>query len=218
MGGGGGKGGGGGTTDNSAQIKAYEEQQAELQKRIDEQAAQQKIELEKLQTDQQLQLKTQQEDLAKQKQEDLAKQKQEAYLSNQRATRDTLYSDRVSAEQTATDYVNSQIRQEQSNAAVFGMDYKISDEDKAKRISEYFSGIWNKADDDKLNSLFTEVGKPSSFTDFTVNISDSAATTATPSASVNVVATSKGAKPKPKATKELDGLLSSGSPLESLLG
>ena len=207
---GGGKGGWGGTTDNSAQIAAYEKQQAELQKRIDEQAAQQKIELEKLQTDQQLQLKTQQEDLAK--------QKQEAYLSNQRATRDTLYSDRVSAEQTATDYVNSQIRQEQSNAAVYGLEYQLSDEDKSKRISEYFSGIWNKADDDKLNSLFTEVGKPSSFTDFTVNISDSAAATATPSAGVNVVATSKGAKPKPKATKELDGLLSSGSPLESLLG
>lgn len=207
--GGGGKGGGGGTTDNSAQIKAYEEQQAELQKRIDDQAAQQKLELEQLRADQQLQIKTQQEDLAK--------QKQEAYLSNQRATRDTLYSDRVSAEQTATDYVNSQIRQEQSNAAVYGLDYQLSDEAKAKRISEYFSGIWNKADDDKLNSLFTEVGKPSSFTDFTVNISDSAATTTTPSASVNVVATSKGVKPKPKSIKELDGLLSSGSPLESLL-
>ena len=207
--GGGGKGGGS-APDNSAQIAAYEKQQQELYKRMDEQAAQQKLELEQLRADQQLQLKTQQEDLAK--------QKQEAYLSNQRATRDTLYSDRISAEQTATDYVNSQIRQEQSNAAVYGLEYQLSDEAKSKRISEYFSGIWNKADDDKLNNLFTEVGKPSSFTDFTVNISDSAAATATPSASVNVVATSKGAKPKPKATKELDGLLSSGSPLESLLG
>ena len=207
--GGGGKGGGS-APDNSAQIKAYEEQQAELQKRIDEQAAQQKLELEQLQADQQLQLKTQQEDLAK--------QKQEAYLSNQRTTRDTLYSDRVSAEQTATDYVNSQIRQEQSNAAVFGMDYKISDEDKAKRISEYFSGIWNKADDAKLNSLFTEVGKPDNFADFTVNISESTTATPPPTSSTNVVATSKGTKPKPKPVKELDGLLSSSSPLESLLG
>ena len=206
---GGGKGGGG-APDNSAQIRAYEKQQAELQKRMEEQAAQQKLELESLQAEQELALKTQQEELER--------QRQEAYLSNQRTTRDTLYSDRVSAEQTATDYVNSQIRQEQSNAAVFGMDYKISDEDKAKRISEYFSGIWNKADDTKLNSLFTEVGKPDNFADFTVNISESTTATPPPTSSTNVVATSKGTKPKPKPVKELDGLLSSGSPLESLLG
>lgn len=206
--GGGGKSGG--TPDNSAQIEESKRQQAELQKKMDEQAAQQKIELEKLRTDQQLQLKNQQEDLAR--------QRQEAYIASQKTMRDSLYSDRVSAEQTATDYVNSQIRQEQSNAAVYGLEYQLSDEAKAKRISEYFSGIWNKADDDKLNSLFKEVGKPDNFADFTVNISDSAATTTTPSANVNVVATSKGAKPKPKAIKELDGLLFSGSPLESLLG
>lgn len=206
--GGGGKSGG--APDNSVQIKAYNDQQAELQKRMDEQAAQQKLELERLQAEQKLALKTQQEELER--------QRQEAYLSNQRTTRDTLYSDRVAAEQTATDYVNSQIRQEQSNAAVFGMDYKLSDEDKAKRISEYFSGIWNKADDAKLNNLFTEVGKPDNFVDFTVNISESNTATPPPTSNTNVVTTSKGTKPKPKPVKELDGLLSSSSPLESLLG
>lgn len=213
MGGGGGKGGGkggGGYSSSAAQIAAYEKQQQELYKRMDAQSAQQKLELEQLRTDQQLQLKTQQEDLAK--------QRQEAHMADQRDLRDSLYSDRVSAEQTATDYINSQIRQEQSNAAVYGMGYELSDEAKSKRISEYFSGIWNKTDDDRLNNLFKEVGKPDNFADFTVNISETASGTTPSTSSVNVVSTSKGEKPKPRPTKSLDSLMSPSSTLDSLLG
>lgn len=201
----------------AAQQKAYNDQQQQLQMQMEQQRQQQQVALDKLKSDQEAALNAQNTAL-KAKEEELARQKQEAYLDNQRSVRDTLYSSRVSAEQTAVDYVNEQIKQEMSNAAIFGMEYKLTDEEKAKRISDYFSGIWSQNDDEKLNGLFNEVGKPNNFSGFTVNRSSSASVATDPVKNENVIATSKGQKPKAKVVNELDGLLSSGDTLDSLLG
>jgi hypothetical protein len=145
------------------------------------------------------QMQKEQATLLTQQQEALAAQQREAYLKNQRSTRDSLYTDRMAAEEASIDYINNQIEKEKSNASLFGMKYEIKDEDKKTRINDYFASIWDASSDDKLKALLTEVGKPDNFVDFSLE-RGSGATIPKPQdssqAESKVVGASKGAKKK----------------------
>jgi multidrug efflux pump subunit AcrA (membrane-fusion protein) len=110
--------------------------------------------------------------------------------------RDTILSDRNTASTSAVDYVNQQIAREKSNAALFGIQYDVTDENKSKRIGDYFSTLWSTGQDERINNLFTEVGKPEGFTDFTIQVGDgSTVEDAKQTASQKVVGKTKGTKP-----------------------
>jgi hypothetical protein len=97
---------------------------------------------------------------------ELAERRKEEYRQSRVSSRDAMISDRLSAEDAAVNYVNNQIDKERSNASLFGIDYKIDQSSKDKRISDYFSSVWGEGDESNLNSLFEEVGTPEGFGDF----------------------------------------------------
>lgn len=82
--------------------------------------------------------------------------------------RDSIYSNRMDAATSAVDYINRQIAEEQSNAALMGVDYQITDETKAQRINNYFASIWGESDESKLNQLMKDYGNPTGHKGFTV--------------------------------------------------
>lgn len=83
--------------------------------------------------------------------------------------RDEAYTEYLDYASRATDYVNQQINDEQSNAALMGVDYEMTDERKSARINEYFSTIWGEGNQTKLEGLFEEWGDPEGFEGFLVN-------------------------------------------------
>ena len=82
--------------------------------------------------------------------------------------RDRLYSEYLDAADAATNYINEQIVQEESNAALRGVEYLMDDEIKSTRISNYFSTIWSASDQTALESAFSEFGNPEGFEDYIV--------------------------------------------------
>ncbi len=82
--------------------------------------------------------------------------------------RDDLYLDYMTAAGSATDYVNTQIESERSNAQLLGIDFNLTDEDKSTRISDYFATIWGEGEQTRLEDLFAKWGNPEGFTDWTV--------------------------------------------------
>lgn len=86
--------------------------------------------------------------------------------------RDRLYGDYMSAASSATDFINSQIKEEQANARLMGVDYNLSDEQKADRISNYFATIWSEGDQTRLENLFKEWGNAKGFEDWTITRGD----------------------------------------------
>ena len=89
--------------------------------------------------------------------------------------RDRLYGDYMSAASSATDFINAQIKEEQANARLMGVDYKLSDEQKADRISNYFATIWSEGDQTRLENLFKEWGNAKGFEDWTITRGDASA-------------------------------------------
>ena len=91
--------------------------------------------------------------------------------------RDRLYGDYMSAASSATDFINAQVKQEQANARLMGVDYKLSDEQKADRISDYFATIWSEGDQTRLEDLFKQWGNAKGFEDWTIRRGDASAFT-----------------------------------------
>lgn len=87
--------------------------------------------------------------------------------------RDDLFSNRMDAAGSATDYISQLIATEQSNAALMGVDYETNDEIKTGRINNYFASIWGEGSENELTALMGDVGNPKGFTEFLVTRGDS---------------------------------------------
>jgi hypothetical protein len=105
-----------------------------------------------------------------------------------------LYSGYMNAASTATDYINSQISNEMSNAALLGIDYKLDDTIKSERISNYFASIWGEGDQASLETGINEFGAPSGFEGFTI-VRGNADVAAEAEKAETVKAQSKGIRP-----------------------
>ena len=112
-------------------------------------------------------------------------------------TREQLFKDYTDAAGSAADYVNSQITNERSNAALMGIKYDITDEQKAQRINDYFATLWTESQQADLQSAMDVWGDPKGFTGFTVTRGD-ASTQAQGNESVTTAVTT-GTKPKRKS-------------------
>ena len=93
-----------------------------------------------------------------------------SYLGNDYATgiegRGTDYESYLDNFSAATTYINEQISTEEKNAALIGVDYDITDEDRSRRINEYFGTMWSETDQQGLQDIFEEWGNPEGFTDW----------------------------------------------------
>ena len=110
--------------------------------------------------------------------------------------RDALYSDYLDAAGVATDFINSQIASEQSNAALLGIDYDITDEQKSARISNYFAGIWGEGQQNQLEALMSEWGNPQGFEGFTIERGDADLAEGGPEGEEDQVAVGEGLRPR----------------------
>ena len=123
-------------------------------------------------------------------------QREEDRLTAGQNERDALYTEYINSANSATDFVNSAINSERSNAALLGISYAITDEQKATRISDQFSTIWGEGDQSRIESMFTEFGNPEGFEEFTITRGDGGdATEAGPSGPTSL-SSSGGLKPK----------------------
>jgi len=82
--------------------------------------------------------------------------------------RDSAYTSYYDAADKATSHVNGLISEERSNAALLGIDYNITDEQKSTRINSYFSDIWSQSNQDSLDQLTLDFGAPEGFEGFSV--------------------------------------------------
>ncbi len=110
------------------------------------------------------------------------------------AKRDSMYGNYLTAAGSATDYVNSQIDKERSNAALLGIDYNLDDAKKAERISNYFATVWGEGDQTQLEQAMSEWGNPSGFTDWTITRGDASAHQSADGGEETLVGTSQGKK------------------------
>jgi len=140
------------------------------------------------------------------------RRRQEEERQRKIESRDDLYTSRLDAADTAVQFINDQIQKEQANANLLGIDYTITDEEKQKRINDYFATIWNEGDETKLSNLFEEVGKPDGFKDFTVVRGDPSAYEDQGS-SEDVVSTTGKKKKRTLATDDEDNLGKTGEKL-----
>jgi hypothetical protein len=120
------------------------------------------------------------------------------------ADRDKLYSDYLDAVDKATQYVNTQIEQERSNAQLIGADYTLTDEEKQKRIGDYFASIWGAGQQQQLEDLFNKWGNPEGFSDWLIVRGDASNV---PTQDTNTNATSPVAESKPLQPLTDDSLL-----------
>jgi len=72
---------------------------------------------------------------------------------------EALYADYIDASETATTYINNQISGQRADAALTGVDFAVTDEEKTSKISNYFAEIWSAEDDQKLTKLNDEFGQ-----------------------------------------------------------
>ena len=120
--------------------------------------------------------------------------------------RDSLYSAYMDAAGSATDYINSEIDREMSNAALLGIDYVMDDTMKSQRISDYFATVWGEGEQAQLEALIGKWGNPQGFSGFTVTRGD-ASKYAGKEGEETEVGQSRGQKPKPTlVTDEEDTL------------
>ena len=125
----------------------------------------------------------------------LEAQRQKDLSTQGQNSRDSLYADYMTAAGSATDYVNNQITQEQSNADLLGINYSINDAQKTQRISDYFASIWGEGDQVKLESLFSKWGNPQGFDSFSVKRGDGSAYAGNSKASEKMAAVTAGTRP-----------------------
>ena len=95
--------------------------------------------------------------------EQLAAKQEAARVAEGLASRDSAYGAYMSAASGATDYVNASIKQEQSNAALLGIEYSLTDAQKSDRINNQFASVWSESDQAGLESSLAEWGNPEGF-------------------------------------------------------
>lgn len=96
----------------------------------------------------------------------LAKSQREAEMAAKRRERDELYSEYLDAASTATDFINNQIKSEAANAALLGVEFGLTDEQRTQRIQDYFASVWGEGAQTRLETLFDQVGAVEGFEGF----------------------------------------------------
>ena len=119
--------------------------------------------------------------------------------------RDSLFSDYMSAADSATSYINNQITQQQANADLLGIQYNVDDEQKGTMISDYFASIWGAGDQSRLEGLMGKWGNPKGFSEFAITRGD-ASSFGGPEGAEKTVETSKGVRPTLATDVEEDTL------------
>lgn len=115
----------------------------------------------------------------------------------------SLYSNYMNSATQSTDFINSEISKEASNAALLGIDYNITDEQKTERISNHFASVWGEGDQQSLEAGIAEFGAPTGFTGFTVK--RGVADVAQGPGTETTKATSKGMRPTVLDEEETPG-------------
>ena len=136
---------------------------------------------------------------AQQQQDAIAQQRQAAGVGE----RDQLYSSYMNAASSATDYINSAVNKERSNAQLMGVDYSITDEQKQGRINDYFATVWGEGDQQRLEGLMSEWGNPTGFEEFAV-VRGEGGNAPAAEGGETTKGTSKGIKPKPTLSNKKD--------------
>jgi hypothetical protein len=85
-----------------------------------------------------------------------------------KADASTTYGNYLTAAESASTYILSQIAEEQSNAQLMGVDYEMNEEMQNQRISDYFATLWSEADQQKVEKLINEFGEPEGFDGYSV--------------------------------------------------
>jgi len=117
------------------------------------------------------------------------------------------YANYLNAAGSATDYINAEIENERSNAALMGVDYNITDEQKQARIENYFATVWGEGDQVNLEGLVGQWGAPEGFTGYTVKRGDASAYQKPAAGKETTVATSKGLRTVLDEEEETGNLL-----------
>lgn len=78
------------------------------------------------------------------------------------------YEQRSGAANDAIAFIEADEGSRKSRAALMGVDYSITDDEKATKINDYFASIWSDANELRLNELMTEWGDPAGFTGFAI--------------------------------------------------
>ena len=146
-----------------------------------------------------------QDSLDKQQAEYDARLEEQRVITGQNA-RDTSYAGYLDAAGIAADYVTGEIANERSNAALLGIDYDITDEQKSTRINDYFATLWGEGQQSEMENLFNEWGNPQGFGGFSVTRGN-AETYAAKSQPAETLATSKGLRPQTSLATEEDETL-----------
>ena len=121
---------------------------------------------------------------------------EKARLAQGGRDRDNLYSSYMDAAGNATDTINEQISGERSNAALLGIDYNVTNDQKTQRINDYFGSIWGAGEQTQLEQLMGNFGNPAGFTDFLVTRGDGSNVKDTTGApGTETVVASRGMKP-----------------------
>lgn len=102
------------------------------------------------------------------------------------------YANYLNAAGSATDYINAEIDNERSNAALMGVDYNIDDATKQARIENYFATVWGEGDQVNLEGLIGQWGAPEGFSGFSIKRGDASAYKKPGGGKEKTVATSKG--------------------------
>lgn len=110
------------------------------------------------------------------------------------ARRDELFSERLTNASLATDYVTSQLKEEASTANLLGVDFNVTDEQKAGRINDYFATLWGEGSQKELDTLIKNYGGPDGFDgNWGVTRGNASNTTSTTQASADkTISTSRG--------------------------
>ena len=113
---------------------------------------------------------TQFQQMMQQTESDRAAKEEAARVAAERARReagikqrDQLFSERLTNASLATDYITNQLNEEASTARLMGVDFNVTDEQKASRISDYFATLWGEGSERQLESLIKEWGSPEGF-------------------------------------------------------
>lgn len=80
--------------------------------------------------------------------------------------RDAGFSSYLEAGNLASDFVDTELAQERSNAALLGIDFNFTQEQRQGRISDKFGQIWSEENQEELDALFTEFGAAEGFTNW----------------------------------------------------
>lgn len=80
--------------------------------------------------------------------------------NNTYAKIDTLWGDRMKAEEQAIVDIDAELAKEAQNARVLGVDYSISDADRMQRIQKKFGSFWDPSKEDQLSAYVRKWGNP----------------------------------------------------------